>query len=437
MEGEKSDDEGYGLERRVSPTESIFGNPYSGKWAQNNDVPETALQSEQTIDIEEQNQLNGVPVGQTRTMGGPSLISRSEQDMPDVTSFPSHTHSAAFLGDAKRGHVPSVKLNELAEDSASEDIPLPITPEKNNRWPSAAEHSDSSIVRRIVNNGPGKKTRGPDVMPIGTTPDVVIAPMSVESPEPETPKGKHPPFSDQMAAPSAGTPQGQKQPFFHQRAKEVDLTSTKVVQASALMTLVHIICVLLFAANTYFLPLYYLEDNETGEEAGKITFQEIEIYCNECDESSTLSSQSYLDICGIDDVNAGVTEGFIGDWTTAANMSFVAMLMAVSNVAIISIVLGFFLVKRPTDIIPQALVVFGGAFSLAELFVGLIVPFQTQIGTWDRDKVNDMFALSDFQCENDIFVFSTYGFFTIWIVLGCVLVDIALSYKLFKLVRSW
>merc|ERR1719285_536307 len=117
------------------------------------------------------------------------------------------------------------------------------------------------------------------------------------------------------------------------------------------MAIFHTCCTILFAANTYFLPLYYLEDSETGKEIGEITFQQIEIYCGvgECNESVYLKSKPHLDICGIDNENDGSTAGFVSDYTTAASLSSIALYTSFGNLFLWLVILIFQLGRKITN----------------------------------------------------------------------------------------
>lgn len=402
MEGEKNDDSDIldtpRIERRTSPTDSIFGNPNDG----GND-----LMANQTTTLgrevsEEAKVHRGIPLGKARTLG--------EDEAPVLR--PVHTKSAAFLGEHKVGHIPSVKLRDLGEDSDASDEPLinEAKPrvdhkisEKNMAWQHPKNESDSIVIRK------SDETAGQSNM--AAIPQSVLAPPIL----PSTPKEK------------------EHFPMFDERALEH--RSNKALQAFSLLGLGHLICVLLFAANTFYVPIYDLKDNDTGDAVGKITFQKVEIFCDECDDTTTLASNPYLEICGIGEANEGFTDGFVSDYKAAALFSFIAFLMAAGNIAIILVVFCFLLARKIANPISQVLIVIGGLVSLGELLIGLIIPLHTQLGTWNRDKVNDIFAVSEFECEGSIYVFSSFGFLLVWIVLGCVLIDIVLTQRLFSLVR--
>lgn len=213
--------------------------------------------------------------------------------------------------------------------------------------------------------------------------------------------------------------------------------SNKVIQSFTAMAVFHIFCIMLFAVNTYLLPLYYLKDNETGSEIGKITFQKVEIYCGneECSESVNFHSQSYLEICGIDEEDKGSTRGFIQDYTTAANLGKIALFTSCGNLFLLFLILCFLLGKRITNSIAQALIFLSGIVSFGELLIGLIIPLFTQLGTWDRDKVSEIFRLPDFECDLTVDTFSSYGFLVVWIVIAFTIADIAAMQRLFMLVR--
>merc|ERR1719233_2457180 len=132
-------------------------------------------------------------------------------------------------------------------------------------------------------------------------------------------------------------------------ALALEQRSNKIFQAFSLLALVHLICALLFAANTYYVPIYDLKDNDTGDVVGKITFQKVEIFCDACDGSTTLTSESYLNVCGIDEANESFTDGFISDYTTAALLSFIAFLVAAGNIAIVLVLFCFLLAKKNNE----------------------------------------------------------------------------------------
>jgi len=411
MEGEQTETEAFDspsvvqtpqIERRMSPSESIFGNPYEDeKYSQN--IP--ASQSTMGRQVSDE-----MKVPQSSDPGEPGRIGEEV-----LVSYASQSMSAAYIGDHKRGHVHSVKLKDFGEVSEASEEPVIIDPdplvetgisEKNERWQHRLNESDSLVVRKVPLSA--HETSGRSNMP--PLPASAMAPSVVRV---TADKKKHPLF-DELA---------------------LEHKSNKALQAFSLLSLMHLICLLLFLANTYFVPIYYLQDNETGDEVGQITFQEIEIYCDQCDESSRLTSDSYLYVCGIDEANEDFTNGFISDYTTAAFLSFIAFVLAAGNIGIIFVLACFLLARKITDLIPQVIILIGGLVSFGELFVGLIVPLQTQLGKWNREKVNDIFTVSEFECESTIYVYSSFGFLLVWLSLGCVLVDMVLTQRLFSLVR--
>jgi len=445
MEGEKYEEsdrvDSPRIERRTSPTDSIFGNPNDDPY--NSDMmvnQETTLGREVS---DEKKFHSSVPLatgvtssssviyrGKTKTGAdvdtkwsrknspleiialAQSVRTRGEDEALELQ--PAHTKSSAYVGDYKRGHVPSsVKLKDFGEESDASDDPLinqakaqadsNKISEKNQRWQHPKNESDSIVIR--PNQTAGRS-------------NMVGVPASVLEPSILSVKPK----------------ETKNSPMFD--AGALEQRSNKAFQAFSLLGLVHVICALLFAANTYYVPIYDLKDNDTGDVVGKITFQKVEIFCDECDGSTTLTSESYLNVCGIDEANESFTDGFISDYTTAALLSFIAFLMAAGNVVIILVLFCFLLAKKITNLISQVLIVIGGLVSLGELLVGLIIPLHTQLGTWNRDKVNDIFAVSEFECEETIYVFSSFGFLLVWIVLGCVLIDLVITQRLFTLVRT-
>jgi len=424
MEGERTETEAYDspsvvqrpqIERRTSPSESIFGNPYEDeKYRQN------APASQPTMGLQVSDEMK-VPQssdpGETERIGGEVLV-----------SYTIESNSAAYIGDNKRGHVQSVKLKDFGEVSEASDEPLISDPdplvetgisEKNKRWQHPLNESDSLVVRNWVPEISRSSSR-----------KVPLAAYETSG------RSNMPPLPASVMAPSIVRVTAEKKkdrPLFDERALEHK--SNKALQAFSFLALMHLICLLLFVANTYFVPIYYLQDNETGDEVGQITFQEIEIYCDQCDESSRLTSDSYLYVCGIDEANEDFTNGFISDYTTAAFLSFIAFVLAAGNIGIIFVLACFLLARKITDLIPQVIILIGGLVSFGELFVGLIVPLQTQLGKWNREKVNDIFTVSEFECESTIYVYSSFGFLLVWLSLGCVLVDMVLTQRLFSLVR--
>jgi len=415
------------IERRASPSESIFGNPYEDeKWKSNNSglLQSTMMDREITGDIKAPiPPIPPIPTNQTATGLG---VERSREWEP--ASYSSQTKSAGYIGEHKTGYSRSIKLKDVGETSEASDEPNRSNADpsvdsgislKNVRWQHEVNESDSVVVRNWVPDNTRSSNRKALITPDETSGriNMVPIPASVMSP----------------SVLRVTCEQSKLRPLFDERALEHK--SNKVLQAFSSLALMHLICTLLFVSNTYFVPIYWLQDNDTGVQVGQITFQDIEMYCDECHESSVLTSESYLDICGIGLANEEFTNGFINDYRTAAYFNFIAFVMAAGNVVIMIVLYCLLLARRITDQFSQFIILFEGIVSLGELLVGLVVPLQTQLGTWNRNKVNDIFAVSEFECESTIYVYSSFGFLLVWLVLGCVLIDMALTQRLFTLVR--
>jgi len=424
MEGENTDTPSLSvvvatkpqIERRTSPSESIFGNPYEDEKYKPNDsglMQSTMMDREMTGDIK----APVPPISTNQTTAG--LNAERTRELEPV-SYSSQSKSACYVGEYKKGYTRSVKLEDVGEISEPSDEPI-----RSNKYPSV----DSGISiknekwqQHSVNESDSIVVRKPPIpSPDGTAGrlNVVPIPASVLSLSPSVV-----PISHQESKP---------RPLFDERA--LDHKSNKALQAFSSLALMHLICALLFVANFFFAPIYYLQDNDTGDQVGQITFQDIEMYCDDCHESSLLTSESYLDICGIGEANQDFTDGFIRDYTTAAFCTFIAFLLSAGNIGIMLVLFCLLLARRITEGLSQSFILLGGVVSLGELLVGLVVPLQTQLGTWDRNKVNDLFALSEFECESTIYVYSSFGFLIVWLALGCALVDMALAQRLFTLVR--
>jgi len=424
MEGERTETEEYESpsvavkprkERRTSPSESIFGSP---QWHGEHKPIDTELQL--TKIAREASEETEIP--RPVTLGAISTEKSSVEERGFCTS---HTKSAGYIGDYKRGHARSVKLMDVASISESSDEPfLNIAnpskvsgiSEKDQRWQHPANGSDSLLFTNLLPDKTRTRSQKSPVTASGNS-SMVPIPASGMSP----------------SVLLVNSEEKKLLPFFDVQA--IEQQSNKALRAFYSLALMHLICVLVFGANTYFVPMYYLKDHDTGVEIGKITFQDIEISCEECDESSTLTSESYLNICGIGETNADFTEGFITDYKTAAFFSFLAFAVAAGNIAIIFVLFCLLLGRKITDQLSQFLILFGGLVSLGELLLGLVVPLQTQLGTWNRDKVNNIFSLSEFACEGTIYVYSSFGFLLVWLALGCVLLDIVLTQRFFTFVR--
>jgi len=400
------------IERRASPSESIFGNPYEDeKWKSKNSglLRSSMMDSETSGDIKAP--VPPILPNQTTTGLG---VERSREEEP--ASYSNQTRSAGYIGEYIRGYPRSVQLKDVGETSEASDEPIRSDADpsavsrisvKNERWQHTGNESDSVVVGKTPIT-PNETSGRINMVPI---------PSSVMSPS------VLPATSDQSTL----------RPFFNEQALEHK--SNKALQAFSSLALMHLICALLFVSNTYFVPIYYLKDNDTGVQVGEITFQNIDMYCDECHESSVLTSESYLDICGIGLANEDFTNGFIREYTTAAFFSFIAFVIAAVNIGIMLVLFCLLLARRITDQFSQFIILFGGIVSLGELLVGLAVPLQTQLGTWNRDKVNDLFGVSEFNCEGTIYVYSSFGFLLVWLALGCVLIDMALTQRLFSLLR--
>jgi len=411
------------IERRASPSESIFGNPNEDqKWISKGLLQSTMMDREISGDIKAP--VPPIPPNQTATGLG---VERSREWEP--ASYSSPTKSAGYIGEYRRGYPQSVKLKDVGETSEASDEPIisdvyPFVVDSfaviNARWQHRPVNIiESPVVEDYLPGNTRSSNRKTPITPDKTSGRINMVPIPASVMSPTVLRST----SDETKF----------RPLFDERALEHK--SNKALQAFWSLALIHLTCAFLFVSNAYFVPIYYLQDNDTGVQVGEITFQNIDMYCDECHESSALTSESYLDICGIGLANEDFTNGFISDYTTAAFFNFIAFVMAAGNIGIMLLLFCLLLARRITDQFSQFIILFGGIVSLGELLAGLVVPLQTQLGTWNRDKVNDIFAVSEFECESTIYVYSSFGFLLVWLVLGCVVIDMLLTQRLFALVR--
>jgi len=229
--------------------------------------------------------------------------------------------------------------------------------------------------------------------------------------------------------------------FSMKRSPTMLKNADKDLKAALLfLLLLHVCCGALFVFNI-FAPAYNLEEDDGAARVGSVSLNNLNVHCDPCSDSQKIfGGESYLTICGFSEDNKEGTEGFVSMFLTGFACNFVAVIVSFVNI-VLCITYFCTIRKEPgpaNDCTRHSvkLLMISVVLSLIELAMAVAVACVTQLGSWDRQAVADMFNISAFQCD-EVWPKSDYGFLTYWVAVGLTAADILAVQKVYASLKRY